>query len=153
MTPLPIFFVIVILGWVRYDWVHSNSQPNLINNKWRTSMDSPRSCLVPCPSWILSGPYNNTSITKFQVGQWWRKEKTHSAIKSEWNTEILTTVYIYIYIYIGFTRLSSGGCRSDFWIIPFKMMDLFFRGARIIYSLDCWERNSLVFFFKVHATM
>ena len=80
MTPLPIFFVIVILGWVRYDWVHSNSQPNLINNKWRTSMDSPRSCLVPCPSWILSGPYNNTSITKFQVGQWWRKEKTHSAI-------------------------------------------------------------------------
>ena len=152
MTPLPIFFVIVILGWVRYDWVHSNSQPNMINNKWRTSMDSPRSCLVPCPSWILSGPYNNTSITKFQVGQWWRKEKNPQRHK-KWTKYGNFDYCIYIYIYIGFTRLSSGGCRSDFWIIPFKMMDLFFRGARIIYSLDCWERNSLVFFFKVHVTM
>ena len=62
--------------------------------KQPTLWDSPRSCLVPCPSWILRGPYNNTSITNFQVGQWWRKEKTHSAIKSEWNTEILTAVYI-----------------------------------------------------------
>ena len=93
--------------------------------KQPTLWDSLRSCLVPCPSWILRGPYNNTSITNFQVGQWWRKEKTHSAIKSEWNTETLTAVYI---IYIGFTKLSSDGCWSDFWIIPFKMIDLFFRG-------------------------